>query len=151
MFSFGKKSAQELSEGHDALQKIYNLAISRSMVDFSIVEVGRTVELQREYFKQGKSTLNPDNPAHFKHAMHLRTPSEAVDICVYVPGKPELAYCKLHLCFVSGVLWSCAKELFEKGEIDYVLRWGGNWDGDGEIIHDQKFDDLPHMELQKRR
>ena len=41
--------------------------------------------------------------------------------------------------------------LWEKGLIDHVIRWGGNWDSDGVIIRDQGFDDLVHFELKEKK
>jgi peptidoglycan L-alanyl-D-glutamate endopeptidase CwlK len=46
------------------------------------------------------------------------------------------------MCYLAGVIQCAAAEL------GYDLRWGGNWDGDGEIIKDQKFNDLPHFEIE---
>jgi hypothetical protein len=33
----------------------------------------------------------------------------------------------------------------------WVLRWGGNWDMDAEILTDQNFDDYPHVEIRRVR
>jgi hypothetical protein len=37
--------------------------------------------------------------------------------------------------------------LYEQEKITSKLKWGANWDMDGEIITDQGFMDLPHFEL----
>lgn len=146
MYVFGGRSKQVLSQAHPDLQKIFNLAITRTSVDMSVYESYRSIEDQRKYFQTGRSKLNPDNPDHLKNAKHLRNPAEAIDFCAYVPGK-DLSYDANHLSVLWGVLDSCAKELLEKGEINHRLRWGGNWDMDGTVIHDQGFDDLCHVEL----
>ena len=65
-------------------------------------------------------------------------PSLAGDIYAWV-GKAS--WDKNHLILIAGVILSCADEL------GTPLRWGGNWDGDGVIISDQNFIDLPHFEL----
>lgn len=144
---FGAASAARLSTCHIDLQKIFNVAIRRSHIDFSIVEGQRSYELQKQYFEQGKSRLNPDNPEHLKSAKHLMNPSMAVDIVAFVPTNRAMAYDAKHLSFIAGVVIAVAEELFSKGEISHLIRWGGNWDADGEIIEDQDFDDLPHFEL----
>jgi hypothetical protein len=41
---------------------------------------------------------------------------------------------------VAGVMLACA------GARGYVVRWGGDWDNDGDLM-DQEFHDLPHFEL----
>ena len=46
---------------------------------------------------------------------------------------------------INGV----AEMLYKQGGITHKLRWGGNWDMDGEILIDQSFDDRPHVELIK--
>ena len=147
MSKFGQASAAKLTLAHPDLQKIFNLAISRSPVDFAIVDTERSIEQQRDYFKSGKSKLNPDNPEHLKKAKHLQRPAMAVDIVIWIPAKVGLAYDHNHLCLVAGVITSCARELRSTGQITHDMVWGGNWDGDGEIITDQTFNDLPHFEL----
>ena len=144
---FGKRSQKVRATVHADLQKILNLAIKRSPIDFSLTEGQRSITRQRNLFKNGKSKLNPDNPSHLRNAMHLKLPkSHAVDFCVYVKGM-KLAYDIPHLCVIWGVMDSCAKELYTAGKIKHILRWGGNWDMDGEVVSDQDFDDLCHVEL----
>jgi peptidoglycan L-alanyl-D-glutamate endopeptidase CwlK len=41
---------------------------------------------------------------------------------------------------MAGVILTCAKQLGVK------LRWGGDWDGDGNRLNN-KFNDLAHFEL----
>jgi len=151
MNKFGTQSLGHLSTVHADMQKILRLSIKRSPVDFSLVEGQRSITRQRNLYKNKKSKLNPDNPSHLKAAMHLVLPKAmAMDFCVYVKGK-KLAYDIPHLCVIWGVMDSCAKELFAAGKTKHILRWGGNWDMDGEVISDQDFDDLCHIELFKPR
>ena len=35
----------------------------------------------------------------------------------------------------------------EAHKLGLSIRWGGNWDGDYILLHDQKFQDLGHYEL----
>ena len=39
--------------------------------------------------------------------------------------------------------------MINEGKITHRLRWGFNWDMDGEIGTDQRFQDMPHFELKK--
>ena len=53
-----------------------------------------------------------------------------------------------HLVYIASALVSIAEFLFEKGDIEHKLRWGGNWDKDGDLA-DSNFYDRPHVELYK--
>ena len=49
-YKFGKSSLKELHSCHEDLQKILNLAISLSKIDFGISEGYRTIEKQNKLF-----------------------------------------------------------------------------------------------------
>lgn len=134
---------QQIRSCHDDLQKIIALALVCSDVDFAVVEGHRPVEKQQEYFAKGLSKVDG---IHIK-GKHNFNPSHAFDVIVYVKGKKSLAYDKAHLSFLAGVITTVAKILWEQGEVGHLIRWGGNWDKDGEIIADQSFIDLPHFEM----
>ena len=148
-YKFGKNSAKKLSTCHIDLQRIMNLAISRSKVDFGISEGHRTVERQKELYDQGKSKIDGIS----KLGKHNYNPSLAVDIYCYHSDREtrsKIAYSKSHLAYIAGIVDTVAQELYNKGEITHKIRWGGNWDNDGVIDFDQSFDDFPHFELIKR-
>lgn len=145
-FSFGNRSRKKLVTCHEDLQKIFKLAISRSKVDFGISEGHRSKAKQYQLFLEGKSKID----GYTKEGMHNKKPSEAVDFYTYHPDletRRKLAYDKVHLAYIVGLLQSCAAELLEAGEITHGIRWGANWDSDGVIDFDQSFDDYPHVEL----
>ena len=156
-YKFGKNSAKKLSTCHIDLQMIWNLAISRSVLDIGISEGHRPVSVQQAYYAIGRTKELNRRPitridGANKLGKHNVTPSEATDFFVYHRNKAtrlKIAYNEAHLSYVYGLLDSCAKELYEKGEITHLLRWGGNWDGDGVLFFDQSFDDAPHVELVK--
>ncbi len=156
---YGTRSKAVKRTLHRDLEKICDLAIVRSPVDFGLHAGGRTVAKQQEYYDKGKSKINPRRYASVKQllkvAKHVidgkyRLKSEAVDfhISEKLQGK-SLTWDIAHLSLVVGVFFSCAQELYEKGEISHLIRWGGDWDGDGVILYDQSFDDGPHIELIK--
>ena len=157
MYSWGKTSAKRLLEGHPDIQKIFNLAITRSSVDVSIIEVHRPVSKQQEYYAIGRTTELNRKPITKvdgvnKVGMHNYKPSKAVDFMIWHNDKEtrlKIAYNEAHLSYFAGILQSCAIELYEKGEIEHLLRWGANWDKDGVLFFDQSFDDAPHVELYK--
>jgi len=132
---FSKTSADRLKTCDKRLQSIMYRAIQVSQVDFGIAEGHRTVERQKELFDQGLTQIDGVT----KMGKHNANPSLAVDIYGFVGGKSN--YSIPVMCYLAGVVMTCAAEL------GYVIRWGGNWDQDGEIITDQGFDDLPHFEI----
>lgn len=145
-YKFGNNSKNNLNTCHDDLKKVLNLAISRSKIDFGISEGHRSIDRQKKLFDEGKSRIDGIN----RKGKHNYKPSLAADIYIYHPSlemRRKLAYDKISLSYVAGVIDSCAIELFEKGEITHEIRWGANWDNDGVIDYDQSFDDFPHIEL----
>ncbi len=150
MPQFGQSSSGNLSTCHRDLQKIHRTAIKNIPVDYSIHEGHRTFSKQLEYFLDGKSRIDPRVESLKEKGKHLKNPSEATDMHIAENhlGK-SLAWDNIHLAFVAGYLIRVAQELYEKGETEYVLRWGGDWDGDGVIRLDHQLKDMPHLELVK--
>lgn len=161
MNRFGSRSLNVLKGLHPDLRKVMELAIQRSNVDFGLHEGARTVETQQEYFDNGKSKVNPkayssveelaEKGKHIVIAGHPQYEySRAVDLhSAESHNGKSLAWDTVHLSFIAGVITSCAKELYEKGEITHIVRWGLDWDRDGVIGLDQALDDGPHFELIK--
>lgn len=141
---FGERSKNNLDTCHQDLQLIANEAIKITPIDFGISEGNRSLNRQKKLFDEGKSKIDGIN----KKGKHNYNPSLAFDIYIYITGK-DRAYDEKHLCYVGGVLSTVAKQLYKEGKIKHLLRWGANWDGDGELIYDQSFQDLPHFELKK--
>lgn len=148
-YHFGDGSMAKLVTCHPDLQRVMLEAIVRSPIDFSITQGHRSFDEQLRFFLADKSKIDPRVPEQKAKAMHLYSPSMACDIAAFVPGKPGLAYDFNHLCVIAGVVYACAADLLARNQIAHRIRWGGNWDGDGEVIADQTFNDLPHFELMK--
>jgi len=141
MYEFGATSKGRLATCHADLQLIMNEAIKVSRVDFGIAEGYRSLGKQMQYFKEGKSKIDGVSVK----GKHNVTPSLAVDIYPFVNGKA--LWDNEHLSYLSGIIDSVAQSLLGKGQIRHQVRWGGNWDMDGQILIDQSFDDRPHFEL----
>jgi len=141
MYKFSNKSKERLNTCHEDLRLIANIAIQRSQIDFGIAEGHRSVERQYDLYKAGLSKIDGVN----KRGKHNYKPSLAFDIYAWVNGRSS--YDQRYIIFIAGVILAVAKELKEQGRIDTELRWGGNWDGDGQIINDQSFNDLVHFEI----
>ena len=156
LHKLGARSLDKLNTCHGDLIAVIMLASARSTVDFGIAEGARLFDLQLEYFLQGKSKLDPRNPESLARAMHVVTDERpvamAVDLYGYHPDyetRKKMAYDMPTLAYIAGVIDSCSKELYQMGTITHLVRWGGNWDKDGIILLDQRFDDAPHYELYK--
>lgn len=135
MYKFGTTSKERLATCHDDLQKVFEAAIALSPIDFGIAEGYRSIERQKQLFDEGKSRIDGIS----KKGKHNYSPSLAVDIYAFVNGKAS--WDSNELCVIAGVVLAVAANYGIK------LRWGGNWDMDGQIISDQNFIDLPHFEL----
>ncbi len=157
---FGEKSTKQFETLHGDLQTILAWGIKYCLVDFSLVEGHRPPEKQFEYYKKGREFIDGrwkvTNPkavitnvdGHHTKGNHNYLPSRAVDFCAHVPDKPELTWDTIHLTYIAATLVYIADRLFEDGVIQHRLRWGGNWDKDGDLS-DNKLYDRPHVEIYK--
>jgi peptidoglycan L-alanyl-D-glutamate endopeptidase CwlK len=122
-FKFGLFSKYRLRGVHPDLVKVMELAISKSPVDFSVIEGLRTIERQRQYVKSGASRT--------MKSRHLT--GHAVDIAPYVSGKIRWDWPLYYK--IAPIVKAAAKEL----KISIV--WGGDW---------KTFKDGPHFELDRK-
>lgn len=133
-YSFGTRSAANLATAHPSLQKVARRALSFGVMDFSVIEGHRSIERQADLLASGMTTL--------KFGKHNEKPSLAIDILPY-PAKVNGVNVwndKQRFCVLAGLMFAAAA-------IEGVkLRWGGDWDGDGNNA-DSSFHDLPHFEL----
>tara|TARA_R110000824_G_scaffold14314_1_gene61003 strand:- start:981 stop:1364 length:384 start_codon:yes stop_codon:yes gene_type:complete len=121
---FGKRSKQRLKGVDIKLQHILNRLVK--IMDVSIIEGLRTQKRQDELVKKGASKT--------KYSKHIK--GKAVDVAPYPIDWEDRE--RFH--YMGGMLRGIAHELNIK------VRWGGDWDSDGEI-KDNSFDDLVHIEL----
>lgn len=144
-FAFGTASLSHLEHCDPRLVNVLELAISRSPFDWGIAQTARSIEQQRQYFKDGKSKVDPDKypvlSDLYKAAKHIVGPgaplSRAAD--VYLVGKDP--YHPPTLYMLQGIIWSCAAEL------NVAVRSGLDFDRDGLIAEAGTFIDGPHIEL----
>lgn len=153
-FTLSQRSKKEYDTLHKDLQKVIDLALKTSQVDFTIIEGARTAERQQMLYDTKKSKVNPSKYSaqelitKGKHIVNqFRKESWAFDFIASVPGKPNLAYDITHLMYLVGVFTTCGQILYNKGEITHKIRSGANWDRDGELKYDQTFFDAPHIEI----
>lgn len=135
------KQADKLKTLHKDLQIILHHADRMKLMQFGISEGHRTVERQMQLFKEGKTKIDGIK----KLSKHNYNPSLAVDLFALKDGKAD--FNKDNIIYLAGIIVALSEMFYERGMTSYQIRWGGNWDRDGEIITDQDFDDLVHFEL----
>ena len=129
MPKFGKQSERVLITCHIDLQRVAREVIKGS--DFSVVSGHRTPAEQADLVRRGLSLTAT-------RSKHLADPSEAMDLAPYpIDWRDQDRF--LHL----------AGRVLQAGAyLGVRLRWGGDWDSDGDL-RDQNFMDLGHFELAK--
>ena len=121
---FGKRSKQRLKGVNIVLVHILNKLVE--IMDVTIIEGLRSEERQEKLLKEGKTKT--------KFSKHIQ--GKAVDLAPYPIDWEDRE--RFH--YMGGMLRGIAHEMGVK------IRWGGDWDSDGEIA-DNSFDDLVHVEL----
>ena len=128
MPKFSKVSLQRLETCHADLQKICKEVIK--YYDISILYGHRNRTDQDQAFEDGASKLK------YPKSKHNQMPSLAVDIAPYpIAWEKEKSF-----YYLAGMIKAEAEKLGVK------IRWGGDWDGDGDLS-DQTFFDLVHYEI----
>lgn len=128
MAKLSKTSKNRLSTCHINLQMLVN-SLDESIL---VLEGKRTQARQAELFKHGLTKTMKS-----KHLTTLEEPlSRAVDLA------PE----PLNWDDIKGFREFGKRVLAKAKELGIAIRWGGDWDGDGDYT-DQTFNDLVHFEL----
>lgn len=140
-YQFSQTSKQRLATCNENIQKVMNMAIQRSYVDFGIAEGHRPVKRQQKLYAKGRT--EPGNIVTNVNGIndigkHNIFPSDGVDIYAWVNGKA--VWDAKYMYYLAGVILTCAIE------VGVSLTWGANWDNDGQLYDDQNFVDLPHFQ-----
>jgi peptidoglycan L-alanyl-D-glutamate endopeptidase CwlK len=101
--------------------------------DITIVTGHRGEQEQNQMFELGRSKVKWPN------GKHNTFPSKAIDFQPYPYPQTEAAL-REDLSYIAGLFVGIAASKGRK------LRWGGDWDRDGET-EDNGFDDLFHIEI----
>lgn len=139
-YAFSPKSFEKMVEAHKDLQCIAFYALLISRMDFGISECRRTLERQSRLFAEGKSNCNGVD----KKSKHQYLPSLAMDLFPVVNGKAD--WSKEATSYLGGLVVAVADMLYHQGNVKNSVRWGGDWDRDGNL-HDNRLPDRPHFEL----
>tara|TARA_R100000664_G_scaffold16539_1_gene25316 strand:- start:1622 stop:2041 length:420 start_codon:yes stop_codon:yes gene_type:complete len=137
MVKFSAISLERLESCDPKLQKVFHKVIElfNSGVigkgwDCSILQGHRGKDEQNKYYNEGKSKVQ------YPDGRHNAFPSRAVDVTPYPIDFDDRERQTYFAGFVLGVA----------GSMGIKLRWGGDWDRDGQVA-DNRFDDMPHFEL----
>jgi len=128
MAKFGERSEREIATLDPDLQTILHEAIQ--VIDFAVYQGHRSNADQEKAYLSGHSQLKAGQ------SKHNLDPSRAVDLWKYPIDWEDTDGQSL----VAGVILGIAHSM------DIPLRWGGDWDRDGDT-DDNGFNDLPHFEL----
>jgi len=131
---FSNKSDMRLDTCHPLLQELFREVIKET--DCAIVEGHRTRRRQNELYRM----VPQKSKAQWPDSKHNVMPSMAADVAPWLKDK--------------GIPWDDSKQFYyfagkvkaKAVELGIQVRWGGDWDGDGDVT-DQKFNDLAHWEL----
>lgn len=132
---FGNTSRKRLSTCDPRLQVLMNKVIKHK--DCTILYGFRNETEQNHFYDTGQTQVR------WPGSKHNTLPSQAVDVAPWpIPkkwGKYEVKELVKFYEFAGIVKYEAAR-------MGLNIRWGGDWDGDGDYT-DQKFDDLVHFEL----
>ena len=164
MPSYGKKSMAGIMSCERDIQVTMHEVIK--VYDHSVIFGHREAELQFELFQKGRKFVGSpgeeQNPAKWvvvdpkkvvtyrdgfeRKSEHNYYPSRAIDIAPYPInwGNEQTQIGRFYQ--LSGIVLTINKRLYDEGKVTRLLRWGGDWDSDGDFT-DQRFHDLPHYEL----
>jgi|TARA_X000001382_G_scaffold129721_1_gene122466 peptidoglycan L-alanyl-D-glutamate endopeptidase CwlK len=124
MYKFGKRSKERLKGVDSRLVNVLNELIK--IMDVTIIEGLRSEKRQKELLAKGATKV--------KYSKHME--GKAVDLAPYPIDWND----REMFHYMGGMLRGLGKSMGVK------IRWGGDWDSDGDI-NDNKFDDLVHVEI----
>ena len=127
---FSDKSQKCLNTCTPGLQRIFNEVLK--IQDCTILSGYRDKNHQDTYFEKGLSKLP------WPKSKHNHNPSKAIDAVAYI-RKRGASFNMKQCYYFAGIVKGVASSLGIK------IRWGGDWDGDGDVL-DQSFNDLVHFE-----
>jgi len=124
MPKFGKRSKERLRGVDTRLVNVLNELVK--IMDVTIIEGLRSKQRQEILLQEGKTKS--------KFSKHIE--GKAVDLAPYPIDWEDRD--RFH--YMGGMIRGIAKQL------NINVRWGGDWDSDGET-KDNRFDDLVHVEI----
>jgi len=120
-FVYSLRSLNNVKETQPAMVALTDCALNKSLVDFVVIDGGRSDEEHANNLKKGVSWIKRS-----KHQDGL-----AVDVAAYVDGK--ITYDPHPYSYIAGAFYFCSEKL------GIPVTWGGEW----------KVRDLMHFETVK--
>lgn len=139
MPAFGSRSRLNLSQCHPDLRTLFEEVIK--VTDCAVICGERGRAEQETAFHQGKSNARWPRSYHNVDGVTRKT-SWAADV---VPWPLDWGN-QARFVALADVVIDTARRLYAEGAIKHEVRWGGDWDRDGEW-RDERFVDMPHYEL----
>jgi peptidoglycan L-alanyl-D-glutamate endopeptidase CwlK len=141
-FRYGGRSLEKLATCHPTLERIAHEALRISPYDITIIHGLRGEAVQNALYDSHASTKRYPDSRHNKtddYQLEKFKFSDALDFAPYVNGK--IYWKDTHIfAVVAGCFIAAANNL------EYKLRWGGDWDSDGTTT-DQTLMDWGHLEM----
>ena len=141
MNRWSRRSLKNLSTCHEDIIFLFTHVLQ--VFDCSIICGYRNEEDQHKAF------INKFSKVDWPDGKHNAWPSNAVDVCPYLPDIRIDGNNPKHLKYFysfSGHVLGIAAEMFNQGSMAHRLRFGGDWDSD-KNMDDQTFNDLYHYGL----
>lgn len=136
MYSFIKRSKDNLSSTHPLIQKVFNEVIKH--YDCTIIIGYRGEKAQNIAYENGFSKVK------FPNSKHNQIPSMAVDVVPYPIDWKDTT----RLLLFAGIVIGISKAVL--ADTGYTLVSGIDWDNDLNV-KEHSFLDYPHFELQKAK
>lgn len=133
-------SRKKLATCHpDIVELVEALAVDEDII---VLEGARSLARQKELIASGASKLK--DAKNGAHVVTKEKPlSDAIDV---IPNLPEWKKSKIIDWKNTAAFHGFAERVLKKAHaLSTKLRWGGDWDGDGDYT-DQQFHDLVHFE-----
>lgn len=143
MFTYGSGSTNKLSTVHPKLRQVAIRALERSPYDITIVHGWRGEEVQNALKASGASTkFFPDSRHNKSDDPQVENPNQVSDAIDFAPWiDADIPWGETHIfAVIAGLMFAAASEL------GVTLRWGGDWDTDGNT-KEHKLQDWGHMEI----
>ncbi len=134
---FSSDSLSKLATCDLDLQRLFFEVIKT--VDCKVTEGHRGEEAQNAAYAAGNSKLK------YPNGNHNASPSNAVDVYFY---PIDMNNTKKFYWF-GGYVLGIAQRLKDEGKMTHSIRWGGSWDGVGQLNTANMLNDLVHFELIK--
>ena len=135
MPKFSQDSFSKLSTCHADLQVLFYEIIK--YYDCTILCGYRNKADQEAAFAAGNTKL------HYPEGKHNHQPSLAVDVISY----PIDFNVEKRAFWFGGYVLGIAQKLKDEGKMTHSIRWGGAWNGLGELNSKGMLNDLVHFEI----